>query len=160
MSETRQLKEVPESVGATLGLRLGLMAAFLMLGIPPLIRFYVAYRLNEGTDDVLYQLPFDIWSILNGAVGMSLLIVIIMTCCVRSPLLRRLLQFVVVLTMVVICIEAAVRYFDTCETCVLSPADDVLNQVFRLLIPVQLLVAVYTVWYLNREPSREFFKQS
>jgi hypothetical protein len=149
----------PAYYGATLGLRLGLMTGFLAIGIPPLIRFYVAYRLNANTDDILYELPFDVWSILNGVFGVLILLAVFITWRGRPPQMRLWFQGVLLATLGVIIIEAANRYFYECETCVISPANELLNEVFRWLIPLQILVVLYNVWYFNREPAREFFDQ-
>lgn len=147
--------------GATLGLRLGLMACFLLLGVLPLIRFYVSYRLNAGADDIFFQLPFDIWIILTGVFAVLMLVSVVLTWRGRPSQMRVWFQVVVLGAIMSICVEAAVRYFDDCgaETCVISPSDDVFNRVFLFLIPIQLLIALYTLWYINRPPAREFFDQ-
>lgn len=148
----------------TLGLRLALMTTFLMLGIPPIIRVYVAYRINAGESDdaVLLGIPFDFWTIAAAVAGIAVLGGAVLAWRGRPPLMQWLYQIFVVIALGIIVIEAYVRYEASREPSSLSnmgSSFDSFNAIFRCLLPIQTAVTLYTLWYINREPSRRFFAQ-
>lgn len=144
----------------TLGLRLGLMMTFMVIGVAPLIKVYVAFRLNAGQDDIIWRVPFDTWTILVGFSCLSLLLVTFMAWRAWPPGIRVIFQGVLITTMVLIIIETIVRLDDeACANCVVSIREDVINDVFRCLLPIQILTFFYMIWYINRAPARAFYRR-
>ncbi len=144
----------------TLGLRLGLMATFMIIGIAPLIKVYIAFRLNAGDEDTIWRVPFDTWTILVGFGSGSLLLVSFMAWRGWPPGIHKIFQGVLIATMVFIIVETTVRYYDEgCVNCMTSIQEDVITDAFRCLLPIQLLTSVYILWYINRAPARAFYKR-
>lgn len=143
----------------TFGLRLGLMMVFLMVGVAPLIKVYVAYRLNASVErfEVLLGVPFDLWTQLVGVGATLTLVTTVVAWRGRPTQVYWLFQAVLLLTTIAIGAEAAVRAFAECENCVVDPARDAINISFQCILPLQILTVVYMLWYINRKPARAFY---
>lgn len=143
----------------TFGLRLGLMMVFLTIGVAPLIKVYVAYRLNTNVQpyEVLLGVPFDIWTQLVGVGCVLTLISTVLAWRGRPVAIYWVFQVVLLLTMIAIGAEAAIRAFGECENCVIDPARDTINVTFQCVLPLQILTVLYMLWYINRKPARAFY---
>ncbi|NDJ84991.1 MAG: hypothetical protein GYB66_03805 [Chloroflexi bacterium] len=143
---------------APFGLRLGLMWTFMLLGVAPLIKVYVSFRLNAGEDDISWYVPFDFWMQALGIASIAALVSTVIAWRGRPGRIYWVFQLILVLTMVIISVETAVRYYGDCPECLVD--QDILNPVFRILYPFQLFTTVYMLWYINREPARIFYGYS
>jgi hypothetical protein len=143
----------------TFGLRLGLIIAFMLLGVAPLLRFYISFRLNAGQEEVLWRIPFDFWTKVVGLGAITTLIATVFAWRGFPPAMHWIFQLVIVCTLLAICLETAVRYYGVCEGCtVIGINQDFLNRAFRVILPLQVLTVVYLLWYMNREPVKVFYK--
>ncbi len=145
---------------ATFGLRLGLMVTFMLLGVAPIIKFYVAIRLNAGESDVALGVPYDIWSQAVGLGSGLTLLATILAWRGRPPAIHWIFQVIVILNMAAIIVEAIVRYNSDCPNCVIQFSQDVINRAFRYLIPVQIATLIYVLWYINRSPARAYYQNN
>ena len=151
-------------VPPTLGLRLALMMTFLMLGVPATIRLYVAVRLNAGEsgNEILIGVPFDFWTIAAGVSSIAVMIGAVLAWRGRPPIMQWLYQVLMIASMGFSGLEAYIRYADgktTQSIYNLNPAFDGFNDIFRGMIPIQLGVVLFALWYFNRQPTQAFFDQ-
>lgn len=143
----------------TFGLRLGLMMAFMLIGLVPLLKVYVAFRLNSHTDEVVMELPFDLWSQALGIVSILTLVGTVLAWRGSPSAIWWVYQAIILLTLTLICAEALVRYYSDCDACIIQINQDFMNRIFRLIIPLQLAAGAYVLWYINRPPAKRFYQR-
>ncbi len=142
-----------------LGLTLAIIAAVILFGIWPLVKFYVTWRLNAGQfggDNLMLAgstTPFDGFTYLSAILGIVVIVSAGFAWRGRLPWIRFVFQGATLLTVTVLIAEAIARTQTT-------NADDVLRDVLRCQLPVQAFIALYIVWYNNRAPARAFYRQT
>lgn len=152
-------KKAPARPLPTFGLRLGLMVTFMTMGVTPLLKVYIAYRLNAGENEIAWGVPFDLWIKLVGICAVATLIATVLAWRGRPAAIQWILPILLVMSLILICAEAAVRYYSDCPTCIIQVNQDFINRIFRFLIPLQVLTVIYMVWYINREPAKRFYRE-
>ncbi len=138
-----------------LGLSLAILATFLMFGFLPLVPalFIVLLRLQGRTLEPVYP---TFW--LPPILGVIVIILCVFAWAGRPPRVR--LTFLIALLF-----SALVNGYGALRPDQLKLVSELsggsLDSVFRgltlCLLPMQILVFVYTVWYINRAPARAFF---
>jgi hypothetical protein len=144
-----------------LGLTLAILSGIILFGVWPLVKFYLAYRLNFAAeqDSLLIawgaeSLPLDWLTYLVGALGVLVIITAVFAWIGKPPYIQYVFQAVILITGIALVGETLYR--------TAAPADsitDFVNNVSERQIPIQVLVALYIIWYCNRAPAQAFYRQ-
>ncbi|MFP4323254.1 MAG: hypothetical protein ACLFTK_12440 [Anaerolineales bacterium] len=141
-----------------LGLTIAILGAVLLFGAWPLVKLYIVWRLNarvfEGDDLMLAgsTTPMDGYTYITGILGVVVILTSLFAWLGRPPVIRFVFQGAVLLAAVALVAEAITRASS-------QASSDVLREVLRCQAPIQVLMAVYIVWYCNRAPARAFYRQ-
>jgi len=139
-----------------LGLSLAILAVFLTLGFFPLIPalFVVLLKAEGHTID-----PGESAFWLPSLVGIVVLVLSVFAWIGRPPRARSLFLIASVLAMLVTLYEAIrpARLDFSGGGISGGSLDNAFQSIQLALIPIRLLVLLYTLWYLNRAPARTYF---
>jgi hypothetical protein len=144
-----------------LGLTIGLIGIIPLFGLEPLIWLYVAIRLNTDADGIISGgLPLDHWRWAAGIAGVVVIITSLMAWVGKPRAVQFLVQAAVVTSFALSLVSVWVRIYGDCAGCLFDGATQLLDDIFRCKIPIQILALLYFLWYINRAPSRAFFTQT
>lgn len=154
-----------ERVYRPLGLTIAIMAGVVLFGVWPLTKFYIAYRLNADVDDggLIFgsSLPFDTLIQATAVVGVLVILSAVFAWIGRPASIQYMFQVIILLSAFLLIGEAIYR--TTQETTGINSSfqsgDATAEDILRCQVPLQILTALYIIWYCNRAPARAFYRQ-
>lgn len=150
-----------ERVFRPLGLTIGLIGIIPLFGIEPLIWLYIAYRLNSDANGIISGgLPLDHWRWAAGIAGVAVIITAILAWVGKPRAVQFLVQVAVIASFILSLVGVWVRIYGECAGCLVDGATQMLDDIFRCKIPIQIFALLYFLWYINRAPSRAFFTKT
>lgn len=153
----------PTRVRRPLGLTLAIFAAFALFGFWPLLKTYLAWQFEEdrtNSDALIFSgnstFPFDAFTQFLGLLGVLVIISAIFAWLGRPPVIRFVFQAAVLITGIALISETVYR---TSDATYLDSLEQAMGGVMQGQVPVQILTALYIIWYCNRAPARAFYRQ-
>jgi hypothetical protein len=148
-------------------LTLAILTGVALFALFPLLKWYMAWRLNEGVveDGALIgaTLPYDFFTWATALLGLAVLLTALFAWVGRPKAVRWLYQGFVLLTCLLLLAESYVRLTEEPRTAeealVISSGQQTIATFLRCQIPFQILVVLYIIWYCNRAPARAFYSQ-
>lgn len=149
-----------EYVFRPLGLTIGIMAAFVLFGFWPLIKFYIAYRLNSGEDMFMISgFPYDTWTKAGGVAGVLIMSSAIFAWIGKPPMMRWMFQIFVLASGIILIGSELYPSNEPATVVGLGSMNDVADTAKRL-IPTYFITLIYILWFMNRAPARAFYTQT
>lgn len=154
-----------QRVRRPLGLQLAIVSAIILFSGWTLVKFYIAYRLNRGVQDeqgIIFgtTLPYDWLTQLSALLGVIVLISALFAWWGKPPQIRFVFQGAVLLTAILLIAETIYRLQPSDEPSLsIVSGEDAMKDALRCQIPLQILTALYIIWYCNRAPARAFYRQ-
>lgn len=148
-------------VARPLGLSIAIASAIMFFGLMPLLRFYMAWRLNQGIsgDDEIIGTTFPLNGFSYFSAVMGAIVVIAAVLAWRGkPVQVRLFFLGTVVVMSLALIGENVYNLANPPT-YWSSADQMLSNFLLCQLPFQILSCLYIIWYCNRAPARAFYRQ-
>lgn len=150
-----------EYVFRPLGLTIGIMAAFVLFGFWPIIKFYIAYRLNAGEElFVISGFPYDTWAKVGGVAGVLVMTSAVFAWLGKPPTMRWIFQVFVLASGILLIGESLYRIYGDTSIAGMGSLNDVATDTARCLIPTQIGTLLYVLWFMNRAPARAFYTQT
>ena len=150
------------SVRRPFGLTLAIIMAIMLFGIWPLMKLYFAWDLSSGVNDSGFAwgndtFAFDTANKVVGLLGAAVIVSAIFAWYGKPPQVRFVFQALVLITGIALIIETAMRAAP--GDVFADSASAALADVLRCQVPIQILTALYIIWYCNRAPARAFYRQ-
>jgi hypothetical protein len=151
----------PDRARRPLGLTLALLATAVWFGVLPLLELYFMRRIGATAEEALVPGGIEIttWDWLEGACGLTMLLLCVLAWWGRPAWVRFVLQGGVLLLTTVFLyriIQAAVNPADPIYG---GQVQEALRGALLCQLPAMVLVPLYVVWYLNRAPARAFYRR-
>jgi len=148
-----------------LGLALAVAAGFILFGIFPILKSYISWRLNRGIESngvvVGASIPFDGFTYLGTGLGIVVFVLAFFAWRGKPPQVRFVFQGAVLLSVLLVILETLFRLNTNsgADALFTNSGGDTINAIFRTQVPLQILTAIYIIWYCNRAPARAFYRQ-
>ncbi len=145
-----------------LGLSVALFATAVLYGVLPLLEVYFLWRLDMAASEayILGGVDITVWNWVEGGLGVVMLVVCALAWRGKPPWIRH------VLVGLLLTVTAAnlYRIWEAWHSAV-NPIFDgqaqaVLQDFLRCQFPALVVVPLYVLWYVNRAPSRAFYRRS
>ncbi len=138
--------------GRPYGLTLALLACAVVYGLYPLAEalLYLVFGLRSGNEPTIRVL-------ISITLSLTVLVLVALAWQGRPSQVRIILSVVIVGAALLGAGLAIVDLTNRAASPLLDSTTAASNTINRCSLPIYLLVALYSVWYLNRYPSRAFF---
>jgi len=150
-----------------LGLTIAIFSAAILFSAWPLVKLYMAWRLqadNNAADEENFlftassTIPLDTLTVVTGLLGLGVLVSAFFAWWGKPPRIQYVFQALVILTTVTLIGESIYRAVGA-QNLLQEPIAQAIDSLSRCQIPLQVLTALYVVWYCNRAPARAFYRQ-
>jgi hypothetical protein len=153
----------PRRIHRPLGLTIAILAGMFFFGTGPLLNVYLAWRLDrslgQDTIDFGTSLPFDSLTILGGVLGALVLVSAVFAWRGKPQQSRFIFQGLILLTAITVIGTQIYRVVNDESNIFTDSSAEALKSIFQCLLPLQITIAVYIIWYCNRAPARAFYRQ-
>lgn len=145
-----------------LGMTLAILSAMIVFGGFPLIEFYLAWRLNAGTEPEFRVggFPYDFLTQLMGIMALLVIITSFLAWLGRPHYVRLAFLTTIVVSLGMTLFRTLYRALvPETETLFGVGQSSLVSPLCSLLLVLQVLTALYIIWYANRAPARAFYTQ-
>lgn len=160
-NSSRSRRDLAQTVYRPLGLTIAILATGVFYGLMPLLEVYFLRRLDATAEEayILGGVDTTTWTTVQGIIGGAILVVCVLAWIGRPPWIRWVLIGAILVPTAISLFRVFEAWTDPINPITGGQAQETVQGFLRCQGPLLILVPLYVLWYLNRAPSRAFYRR-